>query len=246
MRVILPAWCRRGLRAGERLAQVGGMPDIAGHSRANDMLLGAWERPLLAWLVTRMPARVTPDGCTAVGVGGAVVTAAGYGLSNVSAWFLWLASFGLLLHWFGDSLDGTLARHRGIERPRYGFYVDHVSDAVCQILIFAGLGWTPYVSVEAACFALIGYQTLVILIHIRTCVVGEFRIAYAGLGPTEARLLAILLNTAMFLGGVRVWTVLGVRVSFYDVAVVGAGVLTFVFFGSTGYRELVRLRRSGT
>lgn len=222
------------------------MPDIAGHSRVNDMLLGPWERPLLAWLATRMPARVTPDRCTAVGVAGAAVTAVGYGLSNVSAWFLWLASFGLVLHWFGDSLDGTLARHRGIERPRYGFYVDHVADAVCQLLIFLGLGWTPYVSLEAACFALLGYQTLVILIHIRTCVVGEFRIAYSGLGPTEARLLAVLLNTGMFLGGARPLTVGGTTVSFYDVPVAVAGVLTFGFFATTGYRELVRLRRSGT
>jgi phosphatidylglycerophosphate synthase len=208
------------------------------------MLLGALERPVLAWLAARMPGWVTPDRCTALGVGGATVTAAGYGLSNVSAWYLWLASLGLAVHWFGDSLDGSLARYRRIERPRYGFYVDHVSDAVCQILIFLGLGLTPYVSFGVACFALIGYQTLVILIYIRTCVVGEFRISYGGLGPTEARLLAILLNTGMFLAGARQLAVGSVSVSSYDVLVAGAGVLTFLFFGRTGYRELVRLRRA--
>ncbi len=116
------------------------MSEISQHKRVNDILLGPLERPALHWLAAHMPAWITPDICTLIGLGGAVMTLAGYGLSNVHPGFLWLASLGFLINWFGDSLDGTLARHRHIERPRYGYFVDHTTDAAVQVMIFLGLG----------------------------------------------------------------------------------------------------------
>src|SRR5574339_892610 len=119
------------------------MSDITNHRRVNDILLGPLERPTLKWLAAHMPAWVTPDICTIIGVLGAILTSLSYVLTVLDNNFLWLASLGFVINWFGDSLDGTLARHRRIERPIYGFFLDHTIDAVSGTMIFLGLGITP-------------------------------------------------------------------------------------------------------
>ncbi|WP_283136524.1 CDP-alcohol phosphatidyltransferase family protein [Rhizohabitans arisaemae] len=192
-----------------------------------------------------MPPWVTPDRCTAVGVGGAALTAAGFFLSGASAAFLWLAVLGVLLNWLGDSLDGNIARLRKIERPRYGFFIDHACDAVCQVLIFLGLGLSPYVDFTIASLALIGYSTLAILMYIRTCVSGEFKISYGRMGPTEARAVLILLTVAMLVFGPEPFVLEGVSFTGYDVVVGGVGVTTFIFFAGTAWTERGRLAALG-
>ena len=222
------------------------MSDIQNHQRVNDILLGPLERPALKWLATHLPAWVTPDMCTAIGVVGALITTASYGLSSIDRNFLWLASLGFVINWFGDSVDGTLARHRHIERPVYGFFIDHTVDSVIETMIFLGLGLTPYINFTLACMALIGYLLLSVLVFIRTCLVGEFKISYGKLGPTEIRALAILLNAGMYFGGVRqyTWQVspLG-RFTFspYDVMLSAITVLLFAFFFVTAGKDAVRL-----
>ena len=111
--------------------------------RLNDSALGALERPTLAWAAERLPASVTPDQLTFLGFTGALAAAAGYVASLWSLQWLWLASAGLVLNWAGDSLDGTVARLRRIERPRYGFFVDHTSDLFAQSAVFLALGVSP-------------------------------------------------------------------------------------------------------
>jgi len=96
------------------------MKEVNHHKRVNDIILGSLERPTLQWLAVHMPKWITPDICTAMGVLGALLALIGYGLSNYSPIFLWLASLGFILNWFGDSMDGTLARYRRVERPLYG------------------------------------------------------------------------------------------------------------------------------
>jgi phosphatidylglycerophosphate synthase len=163
-----------------------------------DILLGPLERPALAWLAARMPPWMTPDILTAIGVSGSLVIFLGYVLTHIHPGFLWLASLGFVINWFGDSLDGTLARYRHIERPRYGFFVDHTMDAISEYLVFVGLGVSPYVKLEIACLALIAYLLLSILTYVRTCVDGVFKISYTRIGPTEMRVIAILSNTLIF------------------------------------------------
>lgn len=224
------------------------MAEINHHRRVNDILLGPLERPTLKWLAAHMPAWVTPDTCTMVGVLGSLIVAVSYLLSMYDRNFLWLASFGFVINWLGDSLDGTLARYRRIERPVYGFFVDHTIDAFSVSVIVLGLGLTPYVSFNIACLTLISYLLLCVLVFVRTSAVGEFKISYGRLGPTEIRVFAIFLNTTMYFGGVQ--TTLGTIEPFrhipfspYDVLLSALALLLLYFFLTTAIRESIRLAK---
>lgn len=224
------------------------MNNSANHTRINDILLGPLERPALKWLAVHSPAWMTPDRYTAMGVLGGVIILIGYILSRTHPGYFWLATLGFFINWVGDSMDGTLARHRHIERPVYGFYLDHTTDAMIQVLVFGGLGVSPYVSFNLAMLALVAYLLLSILAYVRTCVVAEFKISYGKLGPTEARAIAVLLNTAMFFFGERVLTIslggLGsLRTTPYDLAVGAVGGLLLFFFLSTAIQEGKRLAK---
>ena len=174
------------------------MPKAAQHKRENDILLGFLERPALNWLAAHSPSWVTPDLLTWTGVFASVLIFVSYGLTQVHRGFFWLASFGFVLNWLGDSLDGTLARYRHVERPRYGFLIDHSVDAISVVLIFVGLGLTPHVNLVAAMMAAIGYLLVSIMVYLVTYVTGVFQITSAKIGPTEIRVLGIVLNTVMF------------------------------------------------
>lgn len=210
-----------------------------GHDRVNNILLGALERPALLWLARRIPAWVTPDELTGLGLFAAVVIFAGYILTNLDKNFLWLASFGFVLNWFGDSLDGTLARIRHIERPRYGYFVDHTIDAFSEVLVFLGLGLSPYLNFKVASIALIGYMLLSVLVYITTYVNGVFRISYIRLGPTEMRLTAILANTVVFFIGNPLVKLPFGTYTFYDLVV---SVLAMLFFGAFAVMVITQAR----
>lgn len=169
--------------------------------RVHRSLLAAAEKKLLVGLATSMPGWVTPDQLTALGVLGAATVFGGYLLSAQDPAFLWIANLGLLVHWFGDSLDGTLARVRGTERPKYGFLVDQSVDVASDILIMAGLGLSSYARLDTALLALIGYHALTIHSLVWNAVAGEHRISGAVLGPTELRIGLIAMNTALWFGG---------------------------------------------
>ena len=177
------------------------MPKVEKHKRENDILLGFLERPALNWLAAHMPAWVTPDVLTWLGISASVLIFISYILTHISPYFLWLASVGFLLNWIGDSLDGTLARYRKIERPRYGFLIDHWVDAISTVLIFIGLGISPYVDLVVASMGVIAYLLLSIMVYLITYVTGIFQITSAKIGPTEIRVLAILSNTVLFFVG---------------------------------------------
>ena len=156
------------------------------------------ERKILKWLVIRLPVWTTPNMMTSVGATGGIMCFLGYALSNYSAGWISLVCLGLFLHWFGDSLDGTLARERQIERPKFGMFLDQTVDIVTVTLIFFGLGLSPWVRFEVACLFIIGYLMLVALTHLRSNVMGTYDIAYGGLGPTEGRLFLLAVTLLMF------------------------------------------------
>jgi archaetidylinositol phosphate synthase len=225
------------------------MGDIKDHKRVNDILLGPLERPALQWLAAHLPQWVTPDIMTVIGIIGALVIALGYGLSQFHPAFLWLSTLGYIINWFGDSLDGTLARYRHIERPKYGFYIDHVTDVLTEIIIILGMGFSPYIKFSVASMCCIAYIAMSVLVYVRMNVLGEFKISYGKLGPTEVRLLAILLNTAMFFGGIFTFNVkLGsvvAAVSPYDLYVTAITFLLLYFFAETSIKQSIALRELG-
>lgn len=203
------------------------------HERINQILLGALERPALNWLAKHMPAWVTPDMLTLLGLAATVLTAVSYVLTNYNPLFLFLACLGIVINWFGDSLDGTLARYRKIERPRYGFFIDHAIDGIGEVLVLFGVGLSPYVDFRVACFTLVGYMLMSNLVYITTYVSGKFKISYFGLGPTEARLILILANILVFfIGNPLISTQFGI-VSLYSIIIGVVGVLLYLVYIST-------------
>ncbi|WP_103717822.1 CDP-alcohol phosphatidyltransferase family protein [Bosea psychrotolerans] len=211
--------------------------------RIHNSLVASVERQALTWLVRRIPARVTPDSLTAFGVFGAFVSFVGYALTAWSPAFLWLASLGLLFHWFGDSLDGSLARFRKIERPRYGYFLDQTIDVIGNLLICVGMGLTAYVRMDAALLAMAGYHALSIYSLVRACVSGEFHVSLAGTGPTETRLLIVMMNTMIFFFGAPLFMVGGIAMTWCDITVIlmTAGYfITFVYFLVSYARRLAR------
>jgi phosphatidylglycerophosphate synthase len=144
-----------------------------------------------------LPPRITPDQLTLLGLAGAAVTGTAYVLCHWNILFLWLANLGLVLNWIGDSLDGTVARVRGKERKRYGFFVDHTTDLFAQLLIGLGLGVSPFVQFDVACLVLIVYLALAAVTFIKKVSAGELQISFGGIGPTEVRLALLLINLAL-------------------------------------------------
>jgi len=211
--------------------------------RVIDSLLAQSEKRVLIALAGRMPPGVKPDHLTAFGVAGALVAFAGYVLSTLDANYLWLASLGLVINWFGDSLDGTLARLRKIERPRYGFFLDHTTDLVSQGLIAFGLGLTPYIRFEVACLILISYYIAAAFTFIRRIVSGTLGIAYFGVGPTEVRLGVLVLNTVMYFFPPFPVLTVPVRLSSADLVILAASVLTIVAVFAAALKEWQRLAR---
>jgi archaetidylinositol phosphate synthase len=195
-----------------------------------------------------MPVWVTPDFCTVTGFIGAAVIMTGYILSRVSPNFLWLASLGFVINWFGDSLDGTLARYRHIERPQFGFFIDHTTDALNEMMMLAGLGLTTYVRFDLACLTLCLYLMFTVLVLTCTVAQGEFNISYGRLGPTEMRIALILFNTAMYFGGLRTISVSHSAIgqiifSPYDIVIAAFNLCMFSVFILTAIRESISLAK---
>lgn len=209
--------------------------------RVNDILLGPLERPALQWLCAHMPAWVTPDMLTAIGVFGAGLMTLSYAFTNRHEAFLWLASFGAVVNWFGDSLDGSLARYRRIERPRYGFFVDHTFDSIAQFLVFLGFSLSPYVRFDVAMLGLVVYLLMDILVLARTSVQGVFKISYGKVGPTEVRVSVILLNTLLYFWNPSIPTPVG-PFSIFDMALAFVGIVFFVIFIYNALRLTKQLR----
>ena len=169
--------------------------------RVHHSWLAVTEKALMLRIAAGLPRWVTPDMLTGFGLVGAGVT----GLGFIGTWYwgpsMLVALVGLVMSWLGDSLDGNTARLRGIERPTYGFFIDHNVDIMAQVLIFIGLGLSPYMHFASACLCLLAYWLASLYTFIRAVSVGVFQISYFGVGPTEIRLALAIYCLAMYVGG---------------------------------------------
>jgi archaetidylinositol phosphate synthase len=201
-------------------------------TREPNFLLANPERRLLRWIAARIPRRVLPDDLTLLGIAASLGICAAYQLSNGSSAWLWVASALLVVQWLGDSLDGTLARVRGIERPKYGYYVDHLVDAISTAAIGIGLGLSPYMLLSIGTLIVVAYLILSINVYLESYAFGRFSIGYGLIGPTEMRLILIALNTALALGGGLDFTLASVDLTVLDVIGLSiAGVMIVLLVG---------------
>ena len=202
---------------------------------------------MLNWLCSRMPPWVTPDRLTLLGMVGAFMIFVGYVASGLAASWLLLAIAGYVVQWFGDSMDGSIARYRHIERPSYGYFIDHSCDGLATLLILAGIGLSPFVTMDVALVALAGYLLLSIHAYLSARVLGEFKLSYLAAGPTELRLMLIALTVMMMaLGsGPGIFGAL----SGFDLFVGAAGtilILLFIIQTIITGRRLAHAERGGT
>jgi len=159
------------------------------HVREHGSVLADAEKRLLVWMAQRLPRRVNADHLTALGALGTLAAGAAFAAAAWDRRALLLVPVMLALNWFGDSLDGTVARVRGQQRPRYGYYLDHAVDLVNATALFAGIAFSGLMDPRLGLALLIGYVLLCAESFLATHAVGVFRISFSGIGPTELRIL---------------------------------------------------------
>jgi len=167
--------------------------------RVQESITSRLERKALLWLAAHMPSWINSDHLTVLGFVAMFMAGASYFLARWNPVGLLLATFCLAVNWFGDSLDGTIARVRNCQRPRYGFYVDHVIDSFGAVFLMGGLGLSGYVDWRIATGMLIAFLLLSIESYLATYTLGVFRLSFAKFGPTEIRILLATGNIALWL-----------------------------------------------
>ena len=173
------------------------MAEFKNATRIHTSLLAPLEKKALTWMAGKLPAWVNSDHLTALGFVSLIGAGAAYGYSRWNRSALLLVILLLALNWFGDSLDGTLARVRNRQRPSYGFYVDHILDACGAMFLLGGLALSGYMSERIAAGLLIAYLLLSIEVYLATYALGNFHLSFWKFGPTELRLLLAAGNIAL-------------------------------------------------
>lgn len=225
-------------------------------NRIQTSVLNASEKKVLLYLAERQPKWMTSDILTGIGVVGAVIVAAGYFLSNYNIMWLWLSTFGFFVNWYGDSLDGTLARYRHTQRPVYGFYLDHTIDGMTMAIMCVGAGLSDMLNLYIAFAVLAVYLLLSISVYINAHLKGEFKLTYAGMGPTEFRLILMIVNTLfIYVKPLREFAVqfriMGIDISFGSFDFIGAFILVVLVLiyldnfvkDAKGYAEVDPLKK---
>jgi len=159
------------------------------HVREHRSLLAAVEKRLLIKIAGHLPPSIHSDHLTLLALAAMALAGLGFWLARFDSVWLWVVVGALALNWFGDSLDGTLARLRRVERPRYGFYVDHVVDIVGITFLLTGLACSGFMTPVIALSVLVAYLLVSGEVFLATAVRGVFRLSFAGIGPTELRIV---------------------------------------------------------
>jgi phosphatidylglycerophosphate synthase len=203
------------------------------HIREHGSLLAASEKRLLIWIAHRLPRALTSDHLTLLALAAMGVAGGAYAVARVVPEALWFVVLALAVNWFGDSLDGTLARVRHTERPRYGFYVDHVLDILGISLLLGGLACSGYMTPVIALVLLVTYLLVTAEVFLATAAHGVFRMSFLWMGPTELRIVLAIGTLALFRDPQIDLGLLG-RYPLFDVGgVVGAAGLTVALVAAT-------------
>jgi len=183
----------------ERQTADGGRDELsfAPAERIQQSFVAAAEKKALLWLAARTPAWINSDHLTALGFAGNIAAGVCYALAAREPMMLLGAVVCLAINWLGDSLDGTLARVRNQQRPRYGFYVDHVIDTFSAFFLMGGLALSGYVHPAVAMGMLVAFLMLSVEVYLASYTLKTFRLSYAKFGPTEIRILLAIGSLAL-------------------------------------------------
>jgi phosphatidylglycerophosphate synthase len=196
-------WKRGSFHSSKRAKKIGDGARSTGTFRdavrMQTSFTAAIERRALAWLAARMPAWIQPDHLTLLGFAAMFLAGVSYALARWNRIGLMLTVVCLALNWFGDSMDGTLARIRKRQRPRYGFYVDHMIDSLGAFFLMSGLALSGFISPRVAFGMLIVYLLLSIEVYLATYTLGSFHLSFGKVGPTEIRVLLAVANITVWL-----------------------------------------------
>ena len=210
-------------------------------ARVNRALTAGVERRALQWMASRAPCWLSSDQLTVLGLSAQIGAGVGYGVSRYHRHALWLVILCLALNWFGDSMDGTLARVRCQQRPRYGFYVDHIVDIFGSVALMCGLGWSGFLHWQTSIAMLIAFLLLAGESYLATYTLSRFQLSQGIFGPTEIRILLIAGNLALLRSP---WSSLfGHRVLLFDVGGTIAAVCMFANAISLAVRHTAELYR---
>lgn len=200
--------------------------------RSHTSVLADAEKRTLIWMASRLPAWVNSDHLTALGFVALLAAGACYWYAGSHSWALVAVIVCLALNWFGDSLDGTLARVRNRQRPRYGFYVDHILDAIGMAALMGGITLSGFISPAIAALFLVAYLLLSIEIYLATYTIGTFHLSYWSFGPTELRILLSIGNLVLLSG--KTVRLLGNEWLLFDVGFgIGAAALGLILIQAT-------------
>ena len=226
--------------AGSVEEKAASAPSFKNATRVQVSFVTAAEKRVLAWFAARMPAWVNSDHLTLLGFAAQIMVGVSYALARYNRqWLLWGVLF-LTVNWFGDSLDGTLARFRNRQRPRYGFYVDHVIDAIGSTVLMVGLALSGYMSPIVAMGLLVAFLLLAIETYLATYTIGKFHLSFFNLGPTEIRIILAIGNVALYVRGP--WShIAGHRFLLFDVGAVVAMTGMGIMFLYAAIKHTVQL-----
>lgn len=208
--------------------------------RENKSLTAGGEEILTNWLVKLIPSLIGPDHMTFLAFSGAILACVSLIKAGSDINFLHIANLGIFIHWLGDSLDGLLARWRKIERPNYGYYVDHLLDAISLVFILGGLVTSSLTATNAWGWVLVVFLLLMVHIFLSTKITGVFELSFGFFGPTEARLGMMISNLLIYFCGNKTYLLLGTPFTLFDLIGVGVALSlgTILIFVS-----LVTMRR---
>ena len=194
----------------------------------------------------RIPKWISPDHLTFIGIIGIVIVSIGFILGYLNRYYLGLVPLGLIINWFGDSFNGSIARYRKRTRPNYGYYIDKMVDAIVMIVFGLGLGLSGFVKIEIAILLTAIYLAMIINVDLLVYVKGEAKNSFGWFGPTEIRIIGIIISTVMFFIPVKSYDIYGYLVTQYDIVVLVLSVLMFLILISEIVNNGIRLNKEDT
>ncbi len=212
----------------------------------NTAITGKAEEKAKEWICPRIPEWINPDHLTVLGYIGMIITGLGFVFGFMNKWFILLIPFGLLVNWFGDSFDGSIARYRKKTRPKYGYYIDKIVDAVAVITLTLGVGLSGFFKIEIALLFASIYLALMSHVDLVTHVQGQNRNAFGLLGPTEVRIIGVLFSIYMFFSKVHYFDIYAYVVTQYDIALFVLSVVMAVILLVSIFKKGIELHKIDT